>query len=136
VDDFEQEKGGVRPAGGANKDAPQDTINNHNQSFLDEQEKSGSEQEAISSGTSYLVYAIVSVFMIGSVSSTAFIVKKYMLSTSNISYTRPTEDDTYEFDNLLSNENEQEEFLFDDDSDEQREDDQVGFQVDNNGRDR
>lgn len=49
-----------------------------------------------------MVYSLVSLFMLASIGSTAFIVKKYMLNMTNIDYTRPTEDDTYEFDNLLN----------------------------------
>lgn len=84
-----------------------------NQSFLDQQE-----EEEKKPNSAYMVYGIVSVFMIASVASTAFIVKKYMLSTTQLSYSRPTEEDAFEFDNLLNeeNEDEDEQLDFDDDS--------------------
>jgi hypothetical protein len=56
--------------------------------------------------------------MIASIVSTAFIVKKYMLSTANLDYTRTTEEDAYEFDNLLNHSDDEEDdtevFEFDD----------------------
>jgi hypothetical protein len=51
----------------------------------------------------YLIYSIVAMFMIVSVASTAFIIKKYMFR-SDVGYTTQFEDDeAYEFENLLSN---------------------------------
>jgi hypothetical protein len=64
--------------------------------------------------------------MIASVGSTAFIVKKYMLSSANLDYTRPTEDDTYEFDNLLNDSDDDD----DDQDDEEEEDDAEPFEID------
>lgn len=112
VDDFEKEEG-VKPSSDGISTPSED-----NQSSLDTEDQQKSEDDSLTSGSSYMVYVIVSVFMIGSVVSTAFIVKRYMLSTANLSYTRPTEEDTYEFDNLLSS-NENVDDIFDDDSDEQ-----------------
>lgn len=86
-----------------------------NQSFLDQNENDATTE----SGSSFGLYGIVSVLIIASVASTGFIVKKYMLSSTNISYTRPTEEDAFEFDNLISNEGED---LFGDSSDEGEED--------------
>lgn len=63
-----------------------------NQSFIDQEENN----------TSYIIYGLVSVFMLASLASTAFIVKKYMLGTHE--YSKPTEEDTFEFDNLLTHE--------------------------------
>ncbi|KAG2232662.1 hypothetical protein INT48_006841 [Thamnidium elegans] len=73
----------------------------NNQSFLDQ-------DEMTDNGSSFIAYSFILAFMVVSLASTAFIVKKYMLATSNINYARPTEDDTYEFDNLLA-ENESDE---------------------------
>ncbi|KAI8874537.1 hypothetical protein K501DRAFT_281230, partial [Backusella circina FSU 941] len=57
----------------------------------------------------YLIYGIVAMFMIVSVASTAFIIKKYMFK-NDVVYTAPLEDDeAYEFENLLSNIEEDEE---------------------------
>ncbi|KAI8647352.1 peptidase S8/S53 domain-containing protein [Parasitella parasitica] len=89
-----------------------------NQLFLDQQEEPKPNK-------AYVVYGIVSLFMIASIASTAFIVKKYMLSTAQLNYSKPTEEDAFEFDNLLNDESNND----DDDSIE-------GFQVDksNNAR--
>lgn len=83
----------------------------NNQSFLDQQ------QDKDKPNNAYVIYGIVSVFMIVSVASTAFIVKKYMLSTTQLSYSRPTEEDAFEFDNLLNESNDENELDFDDDND-------------------
>jgi kexin len=96
VDDFEHD----------NKEDEQ-----NNQSFLDQQLEEDKPNNA------YMIYGIVSVFMIVSIASTAFIVKKYMLSSTQLSYSRPTEEDAFEFDNLLNESNDENELDFDDNSD-------------------
>lgn len=110
IDDFETDQEGTDESDDRQKD----------QSFMDQ-------DEAKKPSKAYVVYGIVSVFMIASVASTAFIVKKYMLSNTQLSYSRPTEEDAFEFDNLLNDSNneedEDEELDFDDDSAE-------AFQVD------
>ncbi|KAK4510480.1 uncharacterized protein ATC70_004910 [Mucor velutinosus] len=104
VDDFEQDQ---QETDGSDE-------HQNNQSFIDQQDTVKDPNKA------YVIYGVVSVFMIASVASTAFIVKKYMLSTTQLSYTRPTEEDAFEFDNLLNDSNndedEDEQLDFDDDS--------------------
>lgn len=63
------------------------------QSFID----NSTEEEPTKS---FGLYGLVSVFMLLSLASTAYVVKKYMLGTQQ--YVKPTEEDTYEFDNLLT----------------------------------
>jgi hypothetical protein len=87
------------------KDLNYDTEDSdHNQSFVDQDD----DTEIKKPNTSFMIYSLVSLFMIASVGSTAFIVKKYMLSSANLDYNRPTEEDTYEFDNLLNHSDEDE----------------------------
>lgn len=100
VDDFETDQQGT----------DESDEHQNNQSFMDQQD------EVEEPGKAYMIYGIVSVFMIASVASTAFIVKKYMLSTTQLSYTRPTEEDAFEFDNLLNDSNNEDD---DDDENEQ-----------------
>ncbi|KAI7882315.1 serine endoprotease Kex1 [Mucor mucedo] len=66
------------------------------QSFMDTTNEDEKEEG------SFGLYGLVSVFMLFSLASTAYVVKKYMLGTHQ--YVKPTEEDTYEFDNLLTQE--------------------------------
>ncbi|KAI9361747.1 peptidase S8/S53 domain-containing protein [Pilaira anomala] len=91
-----------------------------NQSFLEVDDEKDEEE----SSTSFIMYSFITVFMVASLASTAFIVKKYMLSTNNISYARPTEDDTYEFDNLLAEGETDDDEDNDDDNDDDDDDDE------------
>lgn len=84
------------------------TFSDQNKSFLDQNESN-------TKGPSFAIYGLVSVFIVASLASTAFIVKKYMLFTPKITYTRPTEEDAFEFDNLISNDGDD---IFGDESEE------------------
>ncbi|OBZ89575.1 Protease KEX1 [Choanephora cucurbitarum] len=78
----------------------------NNQSLLDNTNtnktrlpESGNDEN---SGTSFAIYSLVSVFMIASIVSTSFIVKKYMLSTPHhYSQASGEEEGDYEFDTFL-----------------------------------
>lgn len=69
-----------------------------NQSFIDT-------DEVTPSSMSISIYGIVTVFMLLSLASTAYVVKKYMLGTHE--YVKPSEEDTYEFDNLLTHDSDE-----------------------------
>lgn len=81
--------------------------------FETEKDQSFLDREKPDEKTPLLIYSLVGVFMVASIASTAFIVKRYMLSSD---YTRAAEEegDSYEFDNLLQEDNV---FELDDDSD-------------------
>lgn len=72
----------------------------------DEQEKKEEEQQSFldrdkpDEKSPVLIYSLVSLFMVASIASTAFIVKRYMLSTVQ-------EDNSFEFDNLLTHQDEE-----------------------------
>ncbi|KAI8069035.1 peptidase S8/S53 domain-containing protein, partial [Gilbertella persicaria] len=69
----------------------------NNQSFIDQNEDQLTETNKESH---VIMYSLVSVFMIASIVSTAFIVKKYISSTTQ--YTKPAGDEnSFEFDTLL-----------------------------------